>query len=357
MSARVFSDNRVRVRASGSLRGRTRRRWRPLLTAAALLGSIAVPAAETFTILPAPAQDPQVTWHKGAYYYCESSPTGISLRVAPDFLRLGSATPQRVWSPPRSGPASRNLWAPELHVLDGRCYIYFAADDGENAHHRMWVLVSADANPLGPYTLAGQLETQGWAIDGTVLTSSEGARYFIWSGWPGARNGQQNLYLAAMKSPTALTGPRVLIARPDQPWERHGMPICEGPQILQRDGRTFLVYSASGSWTEDYCLGLLELTGSNPLRPSAWRKRGVVFQKNEYAWGVGHCGFVQTPDGREDWLFYHAKTAHRDGWDDREVRAQHFTWTPDGRPAFAAPFAVVEPASQPLRSLILAVTH
>lgn len=286
-------------------------------------------------VLPAPAQDPHVTRHGGLFYYCESTPRGIFVRTAVDPLAFAAAAPRCVWSPPRRGPVSRNLWAPELHQLDGRFHIYFAADDGDNAHHRMAVLAALTSDPAGPYELAGTLDTGGWAIDGTVLAFGA-ERYLVWSGWPGDRDGQQDLYLAPMSSPTRLAAPRCRIAVPDQAWERHGLPICEGPQVLARGGRTFIVYSASGSWTEHYQLGLLELRGSDPLAPDAWHKLGSVFSKNGHGWGVGHGSFATLPDGR-DWLFYHAKTSRRPGWADRAVRAQPFTWSASGYPVFGGP--------------------
>jgi len=300
----------------------------------------AAPAARTFVnpLLRAPAQDPQVVYHDGNYIYCESSPEGVFLRSAADFAGLADAPARRVWAPPARGPMSKNIWAPELHILDGRPHIYVAADDGDNANHRMGVLVADSDDPAGPYRLAAVLDTGGWAIDGTVLTLDDGRRYFIWSGWPGKKDGQQNLYIAKMKSPTELEGRRVLIKRPDQPWERHAMPICEGPQVLRRDGRTFLIYSASGSWTADYCLGMLVLeAGRDPMKPGDWIAAGQVFARNEFAYGVGHCGFVGSADGREDWLVYHAKTLVTDGWNDREVRAQPFVWDVRGWPVFGEP--------------------
>lgn len=311
------------------------------IAAASSPGPSDAPPGPTFTnpILHPPAQDPQLSLHAGRFYYCESSPEGIFVRIADDFIDLAAAKPIRIWMPPARGGASKNIWAPELHWLDGKCYIYFAADDGHNANHRMWVLEGVSSNPLDGFRLAGSLDTQGWAIDGTIL-ELDGGRYFVWSGWPGNRDGQQNLYAARMKSPVELEGLRVLIASPDQPWERKGMPICEGPQILQRDGRTFLVYSASGSWTPDYGLGMLALRGGNPLSPGAWEKAGAVFLRNEFAVGVGHCGFVTSRDGGEDWIVYHAKTTLRHGWGDREVRTQRFHWSGDGWPIFGEPVAV-----------------
>lgn len=307
------------------------------------------PVALTNPLLGASAQDPQITYHQGRYYYCESTEEGVFLRVSGDFATLGQTPRRRVWAPSANGPVSHHIWAPELHILDGQAYIYFAADDGNNDHHRMGVLVAETEDVGGSYRLASVLETDGWAIDGTVLTLGDGRRYFIWSGWPGKANGRQNLYISAMKSPTELTGERVLIKQPDQDWERRAMPICEGPQVLQRDGRTFVVYSASGSWTADYCLGMLVHQGGDPLDARTWKLVGQVFARNEFAYGVGHCSFVSSADGREDWIVYHAKNKRRDGWNDREVRAQPFTWDQRGWPVFGEPVDPVLPQVHPGR--------
>jgi len=296
------------------------------------------------------AQDPKITYHKGNYYYCESSAEGIFLRVAGDLPGLADAAAHRIWKPPARGGMSKNVWAPELHILDGRAYIYFAADDGKNENHRMGVLVAESDDLLGAYRLAGVMDTGGWAIDGTVLTLDDGKRYFVWSGWPGKKDGQQNLYISAMKSPVELAGKRVLLKEPDQAWERHAMPICEGPQVLRREGRTFLIYSASGSWTADYTLGMLVLDGADPLKRSSWKAAGQVFARNEFAYGVGHCDFVRSQDGVEDWIVYHAKTRVENGWDDREVRAQPFTWDERGWPVFGEPVNPVLPLVHPARS-------
>lgn len=303
-------------------------------------------------LLRPPAQDPQITYHRGHYYYCESSGQGVFLRVATDLAGLAHAPARRVWAPEARGPMAKNIWAPELHILDARAYIYVAADDGDNANHRMGVLAAETDDVAGPYRLVSVLETGGWAIDGTVLEVDDGRRYFIWSGWPGKKDGQQKLYIAAMKSPTELAGPRVLIKQPDQAWERRAMPICEGPQVLRRGGKTFVIYSASGSWTADYCLGMLVLEGGDPMKAGNWRPAGQVFARNAFACGVGHCGFTTSPDGREDWLVYHAKTTTRDGWGDREVRAQPFVWDTRGWPVFGEPAAPRTPIRHPAAAAV-----
>lgn len=306
-------------------------------------------------ILPAPSADPWVIQHAGEYLYCESrNQDSIWIRRSPSLTELGEDEGSFVWSAPALGANSKSVWAPELHHIDGKWIIYYAADDGLNENHRMWVLEGLTNDPCGPYRCRGALDTSGWAIDGTVLRL-ESSNYFVWSGWPGSVNGQQNLYIAQMSSPWKLSSPRALISFPEHSWEKVDMAICEGPQILQRHGRTFLIYSASGSWTVDYCLGLLELTGPDPLNPAHWHKHGCAFSRTDYVWGVGHCSFVQSPDGAEDWIVYHAKSKRKKGWNDRNVRAQRFTWTADGLPNFGSPIPAGLPINIPSGDILAEV--
>ena len=297
-------------------------------------------------ILPPHSADPWMIFHEGSYYYCQSAhgDTGIRVRKSATIAGVAHDEGTVVWNAPKQGLNSRSIWAPELHLIGDRWFIYYAADDGENANHRMWVLESEGTNPLGRYFCRGCLTTQGWAIDGTPLIFEDGRIFFLWSGWPGKRNGQQNLYIAPMSNAFTISGPRVLICEPDQSWEKVAMPICEGPQVLQNGGKTFVVYSASGSWTEDYCLGLLTNTDGNVLNPASWIKRRTpVFQKTEDVWGLGHCSFVKSACQTQDWIIYHAKSSKKHGWEDRDVHAKQFAWTAEGLPDFGTPVPRAKP--------------
>jgi GH43 family beta-xylosidase len=277
-------------------------------------------------------------FHGGFYYYSESrDDRRIFIRRSRTIAGIAEDPGVCVWTAPVIGRNSDHLWAPELHLIDGRWFIYYAADDGKNENHRMWVLESESSDPRGRYRCRGQLETRGWAIDGTILTLEDGRRYFFWSGWPGNCNGQQNLYVASMKDPATISSSRVLIASPSCAWERVEMPICEGPQVLRRNKEIFIVYSASASWTADYCLGLLHNRTGNILDPNAWVKHGPVFKKTDQVWGVGHCSFVKSLCQTEDWIVYHSKSSRKPGWRDRDVHAKRFTWTSDGFPDFGSP--------------------
>jgi GH43 family beta-xylosidase len=150
-----------------------------------------------------------------------------------------------------------------------------------------------------------------------------------------------------MSNAWTITGDRVQISAPTLAWERHGLSINEGPTVLQKDGTTHIIYSASGYWTPEYSLGRLTLTGSNPLQAGSWTKSGSpVFTRTSSVVGVGHASFTKSPDGVEDWIVYHA---HKSPFEftGRDVRAQPFTWNADDSPNFGQPVNPGTPLDEP----------
>lgn len=283
--------------------------------------------------------DPWVTYQEGFYYYCYSRNNKIWVTRAPKLQEAVQRRGKAIWEPPPGQPYSKELWAPELHFLNGKWYVYFAADDGRNENHRMYILESETEDALGKYIFRGKIAAplDKWAIDGTVMVY-EGQMYFIWSGWAGDENVQQNLYIAPMKNPTTISGNRVLISKPEYDWETVGNPLInEGPEVLRKDDRVFIIYSASGSWTDSYCLGQLTLAGENPLDPTGWKKRKTpVFAGTANVISPGHASFTKSPDGTEDWIVYHAAKYPGAKWN-RNVRMQRFAWDIEGNPSFGSP--------------------
>lgn len=306
---------------------------------------------ETFInpIKPMTSADPWVVQKDGYYYYCHSNGDNQIFVTKTNRLQdIDREIPVNVWTAPYDKEYSKETWAPELHFINDKWYIYFAADDGKNENHRMFVLQSKTDDPQGEYVFKGKISdsTDKWAIDGTVL-DMDGKLYFVWSGWEGDVNVSQNIYIAEMSNPYTISGERVLISQPENPWEMIGKPyVNEGPQILKKNGTIHIVYSASGSWTDDYCLGLLTNTNGDVLNPSAWTKTGPVFSKADTAYGPGHASFVKSPDGKEDWIVYHACENSGGGWAGRSVRAQKFTWEKDF-PKFGVPVNIQEELQVP----------
>ncbi|WP_083326456.1 glycoside hydrolase family 43 protein [Hymenobacter coccineus] len=322
----------------------------------ALVPATGAPAPATFTnpLLPVGA-DPWSIYHDGYYYYTNTTGDNLTLWKTKNLADLKNAEHRVVWTPPAKGPNSGHIWAPELHFLRGKWYLYYAADAGDNPSHRLWVLENASPDPLlGTWTDRGKLADPAadmWAIDGSVFLNN-GKLYLIWSGWDGRVNGRQDIYLAPMKNPWTLAGPRVRISTPTYDWERNGdlhgpndpphVAVNEGPEVIRHGNKLFLVYSASGCWTDFYVLGMLTANANSDLRKAAsWTKTPTpVFQQSpeNKVYAPGHNSFFTSPDGKENWLLYHANSAPDQGCGPKRTpRMQRFTWRPDGTPDFGQP--------------------
>jgi GH43 family beta-xylosidase len=284
-----------------------------------------------------PGQDPWVVPFDGDYLLVQAThhDRRIVVRRLPDLEDLDDYAETVVWAPRHES----QIWAPELHHIAGRWYLYYAASDGQNAHHRMYVL-SAD-HPLGPYRQIGLIADpthDTWAIDLTVLRHND-ALYAVWSGWEGPADGfPQNLYIAPMANPWTIAGERQVIARPEHGWEMTAAPVNEAPEVLRNRsrGKLFIVYSADASWTPAYKLGVLEWIGGDVSDPVAWRKlpRPILV-------GGGHASFVSTPAGLR--VVYHRKTTADAGWADRVLHVEPYGWDDAGYPVIGRPGAAGGP--------------
>ncbi|KAF2198380.1 putative xylan 1,4-beta-Xylosidase [Delitschia confertaspora ATCC 74209] len=267
---------------------------------------------------------------------------------------------------------STDIWAPELHSIDGNWYVIFTADPNSDTpspevdmfcdwncpavHHRMFVLEGLGPDPwAATYTYKAQLNTYDqFAIDGTYFTHPTGL-YHIYSCWYRQYDAwPANLCITKMSNPWTVSSnfsERQIISVPSNPWEKtpYGRPFNErlssneGPQQLTNPatGQTFVIYSAARSDNRNYCLGQLELVGDDPMNPQDWRKynEGCVFYQNhlEGAYGVGHASFTKSPDGSEDWIVYHGMRNPTNGWSARTIRTQKFGWNKEGSPKFPRP--------------------
>jgi GH43 family beta-xylosidase len=291
----------------------------------------------TFTnpLTAADAADPWIIYHEGFYYFTATLDPegGLWVWKSPTLTGIDRGSKVKVWTAPPSGPQSRQIWAPELHFLEGRWYLYYTASDGVDANHRHCVLQSLTADPQGEYRDRGRVDPgfDAYAIDGSVLIAPDGALYFLYT--------TGSLRIAPMSSPCRVSRPGVTIAAPSLPWE-HGW--LEAPQALIREERIFIIYSAGHSAKVDYRLGLLAHTGGSFLDSASWVKSpDPLFEPysgpDGCVYTTGHCSFTRSLDGTEGWLVYHAKDSPEYGFAGRTARAQPFTWTKEGRPYLSRP--------------------
>jgi GH43 family beta-xylosidase len=295
--------------------------------------------------------DPWVYKHTDGYYYFTASVPEydrIEVRRSKTIQGLGSAEPVVAWTKHEDGIMSANIWAPEIHFIDGKWYIYFAAARKDAIFdHRMYVIENDSQNPLeGNWVEKGQVRTawESFSLDATTF-EHQGNLYYVWAQKDPEIEGNSNLYIAKMANPWTLTGPQVMITTPEYAWEKIGFLVNEGAAVLKRNGKIFISYSASAT-DYNYCMGLLSAEeDSDLLNPKSWEKSPQpVFQTNEEnsQFGPGHNSFTKSEDGSRDILIYHARNYREivgdPLWDpNRHTRAQVFTWNEDGTPNFGTP--------------------
>ncbi|MCF0107402.1 MAG: glycoside hydrolase family 43 protein [Bacilli bacterium] len=259
-------------------------------------------------------RDPFVTKLNGKYYSVYALPNkGVGVNVSDTIEGLNDDNGVIAWVPKDNTMHSKENWAPELHIINNKCYIYVACDDGNNYNHRMYVLENNSNNPLKPYKLHGQIgdDTNRWAIDGTII-QYKNKLFMAWSGWEDEHNVCQNIYIAEMSDPFTISSKRRMISTPTYDWEKidclgleNVKPfVNEGPfSWIDEKGRLFIIYSASGCWNKGYRLAALLLNGTDPMKDE-WIKQDHPFLfTNEFVSGPGHCSMLKDDDG--NYIFFH----------------------------------------------------
>ncbi|MDX3775413.1 family 43 glycosylhydrolase [Chromatiaceae bacterium AAb-1] len=290
--------------------------------------------------------DPWVYQAGNGYYFTASVPEfdRIELHFSPTIAGLAQAEAKAVWHKKASGPMSANIWAPELHRINGVWYLYFAAGEAERPFHiRMYVLSNTAADPLqGQWQELGRINSalDTFSLDATVFEHRD-QHYMVWAQQDTAHSYNSALLLARLENPTTVAAPEVIISQPDLDWEQQGYKVNEGAAVLIRNGKIFIAYSASAT-DHHYAMGLLWADeNADLLNPQSWHKapQPVFRTRPEFKrFGPGHNSFV-TGDNGEDLMFYHARDTLQlqgspltDG--NRHTRWRVIEWSEDGFPLF-----------------------
>lgn len=304
--------------------------------------------------------DPYIYKHTDGYYYFTASVPAynrIEIRRAHTIEGLAHAAPRTIWRkhPDGSGPMSQLIWAPELHYINGKWYIYFAAshtaelDDLGMFQHRMFCLECSNPNPMNSeddWVEKGQIKTgmDSFSLDATEF-EYQGEIYYVWAQKDPAIRGNSNLYIAKMSNPWTLKTKPVMISKPEYDWEIKGFWVNEGPAVIHRNGRFFLTYSASAT-DENYAMGMLTCDDSKDLLDASnWSKsKHPVFQSDlaTHQYGPGHNSFTIAEDGKTDLMVYHCRDYTEIKGDplydpNRHTLVKPFTWNDDGTPNFGKP--------------------
>jgi GH43 family beta-xylosidase len=296
--------------------------------------------------------DPHVLRHSDGYYYLTATVPEydrIVLRRSKTIAGLADAVEQVIWRKHAQGEMAVHIWAPEIHFIDGKWYIYFTAGRSDDIWAiRLYVLENASANPLeGSWTEKGQLQTafESFSLDATTF-EHRGQRYLVWTQRPlEPKDAGTDIYIARMRNPWTIELPQTSISSPTTEWETRGHKVNEAPAVLIRNGRIFITFSASAT-DANYCIGLLTADASaNLLDRSSWKKSPrPVFTSSDAngQYGPGHNSFTIAEDGKTDVLVYHARNYKEIKGEplhdpNRHTRVQVLTWNQDGTPSFGVP--------------------
>jgi GH43 family beta-xylosidase len=299
--------------------------------------------------------DAQVFRHTdGTYYMTGSVPEydRLVLRRSKTIAGLATAPERVLWRHEKTGPMSGFLWAPELHLVDGRWTMYYAAGPsggGDDVFHiRTYAVVCDGPDPMtGTWKVLGQLQTEwdSFNLDSTSFVH-KGQRYLAWAQREPGIDTNSNLYLAPLKTPLTFAAKQVRLSVPTLDWEIRGYKVNEAPAVLARNGRLFMTYSASATDAR-YCLGMLTCRDdADIMDPANWSKSPVPVFKTSVehkVFGPGHNSFTTDERGR-DMLVYHARDYADIKGDplfdpNRHTRVQPFRYTADGTPDFGEPVA------------------
>lgn len=297
--------------------------------------------------------DTQIFLHTDGWYYLMGSVPEydrLALRRSKTLAGLATAEERVLWRHEATGPMSGFLWAPELHLVDGRWIVYFAAGPsggGEDVFRiRTYAVVCDGPDPMtGNWSVLGEFKApwDSFNLDSTIFTH-KGVRYFSWAQREPGIETNSNVYIAPMKDALTLAAAPARLTVPTLDWEVRGYKVNEGSAFINRHGRLFMTYSASATDAR-YCLGLLSVDeNANIMDPGAWSKSSepvFVTCRETSVYGPGHNSFTVDENGN-DILVYHGRDYEAIEGDplfnpDRHTRIQRLYFDAKGEPDFGVP--------------------
>ncbi len=312
---------------------------------------------DTFTNpLPVQLADPYVL-HTGSMYYMYGTggaDKGFAAYSSTDLVHWKSEgqvyfhNNANGWSDP-TAKWDGAYWAPEVYERKGKFYLFYSAQWKENPakeEENFRIGVAVADKPMGPFI---DLHNQpvfdpGYpTIDADVFFDANGKVYLYYSrvaykhpveseiaDWARTKGWYNEIeeswvYGVELKSDfSGVIGEPVLLLRPpvklndkQSEWESRSVTShevnrrwTEGSVTFKKDGIYYIMYSANYFGGQNYAVGYA--TSASPLGPFTKAANNPVLQKNDDKGGIvsgtGHNSITYSPDGKEMWIVYHART-------------------------------------------------
>jgi len=256
--------------------------------------------------------DPFVLRDGRAYYAFATSARGAHVQVARSFdlakwTPLPDALPEL---PTWAGRDASLTWAPAVLQRGGRWVLYYTAR--HEASGFQCISRATSARPAGPYVddtskpFVCQLALCG-SIDPSPFVDASARPWLLWKSDENsaACAGKSRIWSQPLAADgLALAGEPTPLLTTDRAWEE---PLIEGPSMVRRGGRTYLLYSAGWYESAQYSVGWASCDG--PAGPcKKMTLDGPLMKSSTTLLGPGGQELFDDADGRT-WMAYHAWTA------------------------------------------------
>ncbi len=296
------------------------------------------------------APDPFITFDKVTGYYYALFTRGVKLelfrsRNVSKVVTDGDSKIIYIPNGEKDGIFG-DIWAPEMHRgSNGKWYIYTSGRiQSEPGPKRIFIMEGPSEDPFeGEWVFRGMPFPDVFSIDPTIFTASDGTQYICSSRVDPVQG--QVLDICDLVNPYTPGENYATIACAELCWElvepyTGYLAIVEGAFFLEKNGRIFIIYSANGCWSDNYCLGVLEHMGGSLCDKSNWKKHEKpLFSFGNGVFGPGHASFFTSPDGKEVWCAYHGMKEHNENATiaPRFLNVQKIDFNSEGFPVMGEP--------------------
>jgi len=309
-------------------------------------------AADTATYknpMPVSMGDPYVLYTNGTYYmYGTSRANGFAAYKSTDMVhwqqvgQVYTADKDKSW-----GVGA--FWAPEVYKVKDKYYMFYSAQwrvNPTNELENFKIGVAVSDSPEGPfadYSDKPVFDPGYPIIDADVFFDKDGQAYLYFSrccykhavesevatmakqkGW---YNEVEESWVYGVKlnadfkgvtgEPVLLLRPPVSMADKQAEWESRSVSArevnrrwTEGSVTFRKGDTYYIMYSANNFGGQNYAVGYA--TAKSPLGPFTKAANNPVLQKNTTnggnVTGTGHNSITYSPDGKEMFCVYHART-------------------------------------------------
>jgi beta-xylosidase len=245
--------------------------------------------------------DPFVLKHDGTYYLYGTHKTEAGYHVWTSRDLVNWRTHDWAYRESRESWGRRAFWAPEVFEHKGRFYLHGSAKARTGVHR---IILAESDSPLGPFKdkLAPWFDdADGGVIDSHVFQDTDGKLYLYYVlDCTDDRCGE--IRVRPLNDDLTIAGDGRFCVKPSQEWE--GKRWNEAPFVIKRGKTYVLMYSANGYMDPWYSVGVA--TSESPLGP--WKKsdQNPILKRDDVTYGTGHHALIDSPDGSETFIVYHA---------------------------------------------------